>query len=92
MYLCIYICIYIYVYICIYICIYIYTFIYMCIYMCVYVVTMITLRITYRCPPLFNPQAIQSVNGTSSSEKTAGVSCPIETKKMKTPPLARYIT
>ena len=67
-------------------------YIYMYIYIVVYVVTMITLRITYRCPPLFNPQVIQSVNGTSSSEKTAGVSCPIETKKMKTPPLARYIT
>ena len=79
---------------CIYVYIYIYTFMYVYIYMCVcmYVVTMSTLRITYRCPPLFNPQVIQSVNGTSSSEKTAGVSCPIETKTMKTPPLARYIT
>ena len=83
---------YIYVYISVYIYIYVYIYVYIYIYMCVYVVTMITLRITYRCPPLFNPQVIQSVNGTSSSEKTAGVSCPIETKKMKTPPLARYIT
>ena len=77
MYICIYINTYLYIHI------YIYTYIYICIYICVYVVTMITLRITYRCPPLFNPQAIQSVNGTSSSEKTAGVSCPIETKKWK---------